>query len=121
HRVPRCRFCDQALPLLVARDHDPVAVLLPLQHTILTCLRGQPPSWQWTGPCTARGFLRLIADLMALVTSRDAADARVLADLLPNRTRWHDRTWRWRAHHRFATAHLADRLIILGAISTILE
>jgi TniQ protein len=121
HRVPRCRFCGHGLPVLAARDHDPLDFLLPLQRTILACLRGQPPPLHWAGPCTARGFVQLIADLMGLVTSRDAADARVLADLLPNRTRWNDRTWRWRAHHRFATAHLADRLIILGAVSTILE
>jgi TniQ protein len=108
HRVPRCRFCDTALPLFVEREHDPAAVLFPLQRTILACLRGQPPSMNVVGPCTARTFVQLIADLVALVTARDAADTLVLADLLPNPANWSGRALRWRAHHRFATAPLAD-------------
>jgi hypothetical protein len=120
HRVPRCRFCDTALPLFVEREHDPAAVLFPLQRTILACLRGQPPSMNVVGPCTARTFVQLIADLVALVTARDAADTLVLADLLPNPANWSGRALRWRAHHRFATAPLADRQVVLGAVSTLL-
>jgi hypothetical protein len=72
------------------------------------------------GPCTARTFVQLIADLVALVTARDAVDSLVLADLLPNPANWRGRSLRWRGHHRFATAPLPDRLIVLGAVSTLL-
>jgi hypothetical protein len=76
-RVPRCRFCDTVLPLFIEPDDDPVAVLFPLQRTIIECLRGHPPSVDMVGPCTARTFVQLIADLVALVTARDAVEQRL--------------------------------------------
>jgi hypothetical protein len=63
----------------------------------------------------------LIADLVHVVTSRDGEGALVLADLLPNPARWDHRPLRWRAPHGLATASVADRLVILGAVSTILQ
>jgi hypothetical protein len=73
------------------------------------------------GVCTARAFTRLIADLVDVVTRRDRDGGLVLADLLPNVVRWDDHPLRWRVPPGFTTAAPADRLVILGALATILQ
>jgi hypothetical protein len=118
---PRCRFCGSQLPILVACEHGPWSSVLHLQHAILACLRGQRPPRHWAGACTARAFVRLIGDLVDVVTSRDSDSGLVLADLLPNAVRWDHRPLRWRVPHGLHTAATADRLVILGAVSTILR
>lgn len=125
-RIPR-DAADAAVAALeraadpVALDSGPWRGVLHLQHAILACLRGQRPPQHWVGVCTARAFTRLIADLVEVVTRRDRHGGLVLADLLPNAVRWDQRPLRWRVAPDFTTAAPADRLVILGALATILQ
>jgi hypothetical protein len=87
-----CRYCAVALRHSSRRNPASLSaflqVTLQLESTLIGCMRGQPPDPLWVGPVDAEDFVSLAADLLAMLTRRDAQEALTLADHLAAADSW---------------------------------
>lgn len=113
-----CRFCGASLDLPAL----PAAAdaVVRLERALLRCARGGTVANHWVGPCDARTFLRLVADLLNLMGSRVANQSTVIAEHLPDVSREYPRL-RTRCARDWTERSLGERVSLLRGVVSLLR
>jgi hypothetical protein len=117
-----CQRCNASLkPTHTLSDSPGLKAVVRLQETIHGCLRGGHPEPHWFGALSGSRFLRIIFELIDILTHRTAEPRLILADLLvPDEFRRAYNVGGRFDHPQFSTLPWFARFLVLAALHQLL-